>query len=114
MTLYGEDSRALTFEKSCQSALACGVSSYDMHVSSSSYDLTCMYPPPPNLVSLHWHAGTASVLAVVQDPRAVHTGRFAAYRYGERLEDEGSMEGEGDQQWPRAKILKSTPYSGFV
>ena len=50
------------------------------YVSSSSYDMTCMYPPPHNLVSLHWHAGTASVLAVVQDPRAVHTGRFAAYR----------------------------------
>jgi hypothetical protein len=80
VTLYGEDSRALTFEKSCQSAMACGVSSYDMNVSSSSYDMTCMYPPPHNLVSLHWHAGTASVLAVVQDPRAVHTGRFAAYR----------------------------------
>jgi hypothetical protein len=54
------------------------------------------------------------VLAVVQDPRAVHTGRFAAYRYGERLEDEGSMEEEGDEQWPKVTFLKSTPYSGFV
>ncbi len=54
------------------------------------------------------------MLAVVQDPGAVHTGRFAAYRYGERLEDEGSMEEEGDEQWPKVTFLKSTPYSGFV
>ena len=75
--------------------------------------MTCMYPPPYNLVSLRSLACEDGVGAgrCARSTRGTHREICGVQ---ERLEDEGSMEGEGDEQWTRAKILKSTPYSGFV
>ena len=48
---------------------------------------------------MHWHAPTASLFAVTENPHAVSYGRYTRmYQYGEPIEEGDTVQ---DRDWPK-------------
>jgi len=49
---------------------------------------------------LQWHAASASLLVVTENPRAVTRGNYHMYRFGEVVDDDSGDDVVGDSYWP--------------